>query len=58
MPTTLLAPPTDDTPNDHSLVDSKGDALHPAALIPALCQNFYKLGWVTGTGGGISLRDG
>ena len=27
-----------------------------ARLITELCQQFYHLGWVTGTGGGISLR--
>lgn len=52
-----LAPPTEGK-NDHSLIEHKGDSLHPAALIPELCRSFYKLGWVTGTGGGISLRDG
>ncbi|KAA0723614.1 Methylthioribulose-1-phosphate dehydratase [Triplophysa tibetana] len=31
---------------------------HPRVLIPQLCRLFYKLGWVTGTGGGISLRHG
>lgn len=49
--------PTDGIPNDNSLVEST-DELHPANLIPALCRSFYKLGWVTGTGGGISIRDG
>ncbi|KAF7298805.1 Methylthioribulose-1-phosphate dehydratase [Mycena indigotica] len=34
------------------------DPLHPANLIPELCRNFYQLGWVTGTGGGISIRIG
>ncbi|XP_037810739.1 probable methylthioribulose-1-phosphate dehydratase [Lucilia sericata] len=29
---------------------------HPRKLIPALCQQFYHLGWVTGTGGGISIK--
>ncbi|EHQ06393.1 methylthioribulose 1-phosphate dehydratase [Leptonema illini] len=24
--------------------------------VPALCRNFYQLGWVSGTGGGISVR--
>ncbi|WVO18031.1 methylthioribulose-1-phosphate dehydratase [Cryptococcus depauperatus] len=33
------------------------DPEHPANLICDLCQGFYKLGWVTGTGGGISIRD-
>ncbi|RIA93683.1 methylthioribulose-1-phosphate dehydratase [Glomus cerebriforme] len=32
------------------------DPLHPAILIPELCKLFYNLGWVTGTGGGISIR--
>ncbi|KAG8782425.1 Methylthioribulose-1-phosphate dehydratase [Serendipita sp. 407] len=31
--------------------------LKPANLIPELCKQFYHLGWVTGTGGGISIRD-
>ncbi|KAJ3565766.1 hypothetical protein NP233_g7433 [Leucocoprinus birnbaumii] len=30
----------------------------PANLIPELCQSFYRLGWVTGTGGGICIRQG
>ncbi|KAI4504303.1 hypothetical protein M0802_000774 [Mischocyttarus mexicanus] len=29
---------------------------HPRNLIPELCQQFYHLGWVTGTGGGISIK--
>lgn len=29
---------------------------HPRKLIPQLCRQFYQLGWVTGTGGGISIR--
>lgn len=31
---------------------------HPRKLIPSLCRQFYHLGWVTGTGGGISIRLG
>ncbi|WVF67114.1 methylthioribulose-1-phosphate dehydratase [Kwoniella sp. CBS 6097] len=34
------------------------DPEHPANLICDLCREFYKLGWVTGTGGGISIRKG
>lgn len=30
---------------------------HPRRLIPELCRLFYRLNWVTGTGGGISMRD-
>lgn len=29
---------------------------HPRRLIPELCKQFYDLGWVTGTGGGISIK--
>lgn len=29
---------------------------HPRNLIPELCKQFYHLGWVTGTGGGISIK--
>jgi len=29
---------------------------HPRNLIPELCKQFYTLGWVTGTGGGISIK--
>nr|CAI5861554.1 unnamed protein product [Callosobruchus analis] len=31
---------------------------HPKNLIPELCRQFYNLGWVTGTGGGISIKHG
>ena len=31
--------------------------LTTAALIGELCRQFYDLGWVSGTGGGISIRD-
>lgn len=31
---------------------------HPRKLIPELCNQFYHLGWVTGTGGGISIKEG
>ncbi|KAL5482732.1 MDE1 [Sanghuangporus weigelae] len=34
------------------------DPNHPANLIPELCRQFYHLGWVTGTGGGITIRQG
>jgi methylthioribulose-1-phosphate dehydratase len=32
------------------------DPEHPSNLIPELCRLFYTLGWVTGTGGGISIK--
>lgn len=32
------------------------DKEHPRVLIPELCRQFYNLGWVTGTGGGISIK--
>ncbi|XKL61753.1 hypothetical protein PGB90_001586 [Kerria lacca] len=31
---------------------------HATTLIPELCKLFYNFGWVTGTGGGISIRHG
>ncbi len=31
---------------------------NPKALIVELCQQFYHQGWVSGTGGGISIREG
>ncbi|ODV98502.1 hypothetical protein PACTADRAFT_31892 [Pachysolen tannophilus NRRL Y-2460] len=47
------------------LPESESDSLilsddpnHPANLICELCKNFYVNGWVTGTGGGVSIRDG
>lgn len=39
-----------------SLVISE-DANHPANLICELCRLFYDKDWVTGTGGGMSIRD-
>jgi len=39
------------------LVESD-DPEHPANLIPELCRGFYTIGWVTGTGGGISIKKG
>ncbi len=30
----------------------------PKALIVSLCRQFYTQGWVSGTGGGISIREG
>lgn len=37
-------------------MDTKFDKEHPRNLIPELCRLFYDLGWVTGTGGGISIK--
>lgn len=44
--------------NDSDALVLSSDPLHPANLIPELCAAFYKLGWVTGTGGGICIRRG
>ena len=33
-------------------------ATSPRTLIVELCRQFYAQGWVSGTGGGISVRDG
>lgn len=54
---------TKDPKSNSTVVDTSDalvtspDPLHPANLIPELCKGFYHLGWVTGTGGGISIRD-
>ncbi|KAJ3416472.1 hypothetical protein HDV05_001630 [Chytridiales sp. JEL 0842] len=42
--------------NDLSLIEST-DPEHPANLIPELCKMMYNLGWVTGTGGGITIKN-
>ncbi|PUU78130.1 class II aldolase/adducin N-terminal [Tuber borchii] len=42
--------------NNHEELVLSEDPNHPANLICSLCKNFYNLGWVTGTGGGISIR--
>ena len=36
----------------------KNHANDPRSLIVELCQQFYDQGWVSGTGGGISIREG
>ncbi|XP_007426488.2 methylthioribulose-1-phosphate dehydratase [Python bivittatus] len=38
--------------------DKPKESVHPRNLIPELCRQFYHLGWVTGTGGGISMKHG
>ncbi|XP_050410575.1 methylthioribulose-1-phosphate dehydratase [Patella vulgata] len=38
-------------------MENTGDKEHPRNLIPELCRSFYDLGWVTGTGGGISIKN-
>ncbi|KNE62045.1 methylthioribulose-1-phosphate dehydratase [Allomyces macrogynus ATCC 38327] len=55
-PVTAIAPaaPTADADD----TDDADDAESARQLIPALCKQFYHLGWVTGTGGGISIREG
>ncbi|KAL2271216.1 hypothetical protein VTJ83DRAFT_587 [Remersonia thermophila] len=55
VPATITTNNNNDSNNDH-LVQSD-DPNHPANLIPSLCAKFWTLGWVTGTGGGASIRD-
>lgn len=40
--------------NDSLVLSSDNE--HPANLICELCKKFYDNGWVTGTGGGISIK--
>ncbi|KAK4509166.1 uncharacterized protein ATC70_007516 [Mucor velutinosus] len=49
---------TQDLVPDSETLCVSNDPHHPANLIPELCRLFYQLGWVTGTGGGISIRNG
>lgn len=42
-----MLPTTEQTYTDEALLREK---------IPAMCREFYRLGWVSGTGGGISVR--
>ncbi|KAK5172213.1 Methylthioribulose-1-phosphate dehydratase [Saxophila tyrrhenica] len=51
------SPPLPNANSPDSLVLSS-DPLHPANHICALCRNFYDFGWVTGTGGGVSIKHG
>jgi len=46
-------------PDTHDLVPaSSAGAADPRATIVDLCRQFYAQGWVSGTGGGISIRQG
>jgi methylthioribulose-1-phosphate dehydratase len=37
---------------------SRNHAIHPKVRIAELCRLFYTHGWVSGTGGGIAIREG
>ena len=43
--------------SDSEALVHSADPLHPANHICSLCRKFYDFGWVTGTGGGVSIRD-
>jgi len=42
--------------NDADALIKSDDPKHPANLIRSLCRQFYTFGWVTGTGGGVSIK--
>jgi hypothetical protein len=42
--------------NDADALIKSQDPKHPANLICSLCRQFYTFGWVTGTGGGVSIK--
>jgi ribulose-5-phosphate 4-epimerase/fuculose-1-phosphate aldolase len=63
LPTRPRPPPPVIDQKSHDLEGTEAlvkstDQDHPSNLIPRLCHHFYGLGWVTGTGGGISIRSG
>lgn len=37
-------------------LDQRYDHKNPRNLIPELCRLFYQHGWVTGTGGGVTIK--
>ena len=43
---------------DADALITSSDPQHPANYICELCRKFYTFGWVTGTGGGVSIRHG
>ena len=45
------------TTDQSAKIDKMTGNQSPADLIVDLCRLFYQLGWVTGTGGGMSIRD-
>lgn len=45
-----------DTISDVDALVQSVDPLHPANHICELCRKFYGHGWVTGTGGGVSIK--
>ncbi|KAI8835730.1 class II aldolase/adducin N-terminal [Chytridium lagenaria] len=42
--------------HDHDVYVKSSDPEHPANLIPELCKQMWNLGWVTGTGGGMTIK--
>lgn len=46
------------TLSDSEALVLSSNPLHPANHICELCRKFYAHGWVTGTGGGVSIRKG
>lgn len=46
------------TSHDQNKIQNTGSDENPREIITLMCQNFYRLGWVSGTGGGISIKRG
>lgn len=53
----VLQNSSNDVSGSDALVHSS-DPMHPANHICTLCRKFYDHGWVTGTGGGVSIKGG
>jgi methylthioribulose 1-phosphate dehydratase/enolase-phosphatase E1 len=47
-----------EAPSSSSLSDSYPSIAEAKKLVAELCASFYRLGWVSGTGGGLSMRAG
>ncbi|XP_025198464.1 probable methylthioribulose-1-phosphate dehydratase isoform X2 [Melanaphis sacchari] len=48
--------PQDESSHEEEILTENNSKDHPRHIIPELCRQFYNNKWVTGTGGGISIK--